>query len=137
MADDSLTGAWQFWIDRGGTFTDVVARAPDGGIKTLKLLSENPGRYDDAAIAGVRRLLGLTENGSAVHQVLQHCDLAFGDQNSVEEIATAFERLIRQWQSGTWGVSALNRERVADYRIDRVNAKLHDLLTQLSGTFPA
>ena len=64
MADDSLTGAWQFWIDRGGTFTDVVARAPDGGIKTLKLLSENPGRYDDAAIAGVRRLLGLTENDS-------------------------------------------------------------------------
>ena len=62
MTDDSLTGAWQFWIDRGGTFTDVVARAPDGGIRTLKLLSENPGRYEDAAIAGVRQLLGLHEN---------------------------------------------------------------------------
>jgi len=51
--------AWQFWIDRGGTFTDVVARHPDGTLATAKLLSENPGRYDDAAVEGIRRLLGL------------------------------------------------------------------------------
>src|SRR6266705_2344550 len=49
---------WQFWIDRGGTFTDVVARLPDGGIVALKLLSEDPGRYRDAAVEGIRRLLG-------------------------------------------------------------------------------
>src|SRR6266446_5465139 len=49
---------WQFWIDRGGTFTDVVARRPDGGIVALKLLSEDPGRYGDAAVEGIRRLLG-------------------------------------------------------------------------------
>src|SRR5512133_1087176 len=48
---------WQFWIDRGGTFTDIVARRPDGTLLTHKLLSENPGRYDDAAIAGIRELL--------------------------------------------------------------------------------
>ena len=48
---------WQFWIDRGGTFTDVVARKPDGTIVTHKLLSENPERYRDAAIAGIRTLL--------------------------------------------------------------------------------
>ena len=42
-------GKWQFWIDRGGTFTDLVARAPDGTLSTHKLLSENPGRYRDAA----------------------------------------------------------------------------------------
>ena len=42
---------WEFWIDRGGTFTDVVARRPDGGVVTHKLLSENP-RYRDAAIQG-------------------------------------------------------------------------------------
>jgi 5-oxoprolinase (ATP-hydrolysing) len=53
---------WQFWIDRGGTFTDVVARRPDGGIVTHKLLSENPGRYADAALAGIRALLNLKEN---------------------------------------------------------------------------
>ncbi|HTO81770.1 MAG TPA: hydantoinase B/oxoprolinase family protein [Methylomirabilota bacterium] len=50
---------WQFWIDRGGTFTDVVARAPDGSILTHKLLSENPERYRDAAVEGIRALLGL------------------------------------------------------------------------------
>jgi 5-oxoprolinase (ATP-hydrolysing) len=50
---------WQFWIDRGGTFTDVVARAPDGRLSTRKLLSENPARYDDAALAGIRQTLGL------------------------------------------------------------------------------
>ena len=50
---------WQFWIDRGGTFTDVVARAPDGSLATSKLLSENPGQYDDAALQGIRDILGV------------------------------------------------------------------------------
>ncbi|HUX72454.1 MAG TPA: hydantoinase B/oxoprolinase family protein [Steroidobacteraceae bacterium] len=52
-------GRWQFWVDRGGTFTDIVGRAPDGALHTLKLLSENPGQYTDATVAGIRRLLGL------------------------------------------------------------------------------
>jgi len=52
--------AWEFWIDRGGTFTDVVARRPDGKIVTNKLLSENPERYPDAAVQGIRDLLGLS-----------------------------------------------------------------------------
>ena len=51
--------SWQFWIDRGGTFTDVVARHPDGKLTTHKLLSENPGRYRDAAIAGIKSVLGM------------------------------------------------------------------------------
>lgn len=50
---------WQFWIDRGGTFTDIVARRPDGTLLTHKLLSENPGRYADAAVQGIRDLLGI------------------------------------------------------------------------------
>ncbi|APA68590.1 hydantoinase B/oxoprolinase family protein [Janthinobacterium sp. 1_2014MBL_MicDiv] len=50
---------WQFWIDRGGTFTDIVARRPDGSLATHKLLSENPGQYRDAALAGMRHLMGL------------------------------------------------------------------------------
>ncbi|PWV63131.1 hydantoinase B/oxoprolinase family protein [Plasticicumulans acidivorans] len=50
---------WQFWIDRGGTFTDIVARRPDGTLLTHKLLSENPERYRDAAIQGIRELLGV------------------------------------------------------------------------------
>ena len=52
-----MSGRWQFWIDRGGTFTDVVARKPDGSIATHKLLSENPERYRDAAIAAIRHFL--------------------------------------------------------------------------------
>lgn len=54
-----MARGWQFWIDRGGTFTDVVARAPDGSIRIHKLLSENPERYEDAAIQGIRDVLGL------------------------------------------------------------------------------
>ncbi len=50
---------WQFWIDRGGTFTDVVARAPDGQVRTAKLLSEDPTRREDAAIAAIRQLTGI------------------------------------------------------------------------------
>jgi 5-oxoprolinase (ATP-hydrolysing) len=50
---------WQFWIDRGGTFTDVVGRRPDGTLVTHKLLSDNPEQYRDAAVAGIRHLLGL------------------------------------------------------------------------------
>ena len=54
-----MTGdRWQFWIDRGGTFTDVVARRPDGSIATAKLLSDDPARYDDAAVAAIREFTG-------------------------------------------------------------------------------
>ena len=50
---------WQFWIDRGGTFTDIVGCAPDGVLRSEKLLSDNPSQYPDAAVEGVRRMLGL------------------------------------------------------------------------------
>jgi 5-oxoprolinase (ATP-hydrolysing) len=52
--------SWQFFIDRGGTFTDIVARAPDGRLVTTKLLSENPESYEDAAIAGIADLIGVS-----------------------------------------------------------------------------
>ena len=54
-----MPGSWEFWIDRGGTFTDVIGRRPDGKLVTHKLLSENPEAYRDAAVAGIRHLLGL------------------------------------------------------------------------------
>ena len=58
-ASEPKKEGWQFWIDRGGTFTDVVAREPDGTIRTHKLLSENPEAYKDAAVQGIRDMLGL------------------------------------------------------------------------------
>ncbi|WP_435610621.1 hydantoinase B/oxoprolinase family protein [Streptomyces sp. C10-9-1] len=56
-----MSGLWEFWIDRGGTFTDVVGRRPDGRLVTRKLLSHDPGRRRDAAVAGIRALLGIPE----------------------------------------------------------------------------
>src|SRR5262249_46375770 len=58
----SSSHRWQFWIDRGGTFTDIVAKRPDGALVTHKLLSENPERYRDAALQGIRELLGLSRS---------------------------------------------------------------------------
>ena len=55
---------WQIWVDRGGTFTDLVSRDPNGTLRTHKLLSENPERYQDAAIQGIREILGLQPNQS-------------------------------------------------------------------------
>ncbi len=63
---------WQFWIDRGGTFTDIVARRPDGGLLTHKLLSENPEQYRDAAVAGIRHVLGLAA-GAPITPALVEC----------------------------------------------------------------
>ena len=57
-------GKWNFWIDRGGTFTDVVARTPAGDILARKVLSENPGVYDDAALEGIRQFLGVASDAS-------------------------------------------------------------------------
>ncbi len=63
---------WQFWIDRGGTFTDIVGKRPDGTLTTHKLLSDNPEQYRDAAVAGIRHLLGLTA-GEAISAKLVDC----------------------------------------------------------------
>ncbi|MEP3266561.1 MAG: hydantoinase/oxoprolinase N-terminal domain-containing protein, partial [Hyphomicrobiales bacterium] len=53
---------WDFWIDRGGTFTDIVGRAPNGSLHPHKLLSENPEAYKDAAVQGIRDILGVAKN---------------------------------------------------------------------------
>ena len=58
----SHSGNWQFWVDRGGTFTDLVAQTPSGELITHKLLSENPEQYEDAAIQGIRDLLKLDKD---------------------------------------------------------------------------
>ena len=63
---------WQFWIDRGGTFTDVIGKRPDGGLVSLKLLSENPEQYRDAAVAGIRQLLDL-KSGALVTPEMVEC----------------------------------------------------------------
>ncbi|NJO41405.1 MAG: 5-oxoprolinase, partial [Cyanobacteria bacterium RU_5_0] len=59
MVNYHTDGRWQFWIDRGGTFTDIVAQRPDGTLVIHKLLSENPDRYTDAPLQGIRELMGV------------------------------------------------------------------------------
>ncbi|MEM7633366.1 MAG: hydantoinase/oxoprolinase family protein, partial [Pseudomonadota bacterium] len=59
---ERIMAKWDFWIDRGGTFTDLVARMPDGSLKAHKLLSENPESYRDAAIQGIRDLMGIAKD---------------------------------------------------------------------------
>ncbi len=64
-------GKWQFWIDRGGTFTDVVARSPDGKLGTHKLLSDNPEHYQDAAVQGIRDSLGLAGDETVDAKIIE------------------------------------------------------------------
>src|SRR5690606_32563445 len=59
QGNGQMAGKWDFWIDRGGTFTDIIGRDPEGALHARKLLSENPEAYSDAAIQGIRDLLGL------------------------------------------------------------------------------
>ncbi|WP_163337332.1 hydantoinase B/oxoprolinase family protein [Desulfopila sp. IMCC35008] len=63
---------WQIWIDRGGTFTDIVAKRPDGTLTSHKLLSENPENYKDAAIQGIRNLLKLSPNAPLPENCIEH-----------------------------------------------------------------
>jgi 5-oxoprolinase (ATP-hydrolysing) len=72
MTSITTPSRWQFWIDRGGTFTDIVGKRPDGSLVTHKLLSENPEQYKDAAVAGIRHLLGL-KPGELVRSELVEC----------------------------------------------------------------
>ena len=62
MTEYTSKEGWQIWIDRGGTFTDIVAKCPDGKLISHKILSENPEQYDDAAIQGIRDLLNIEKN---------------------------------------------------------------------------
>ena len=94
MDTQAQTGRWQFWIDRGGTFTDIVAQRPDGTLLTHKLLSENAGRYDDAALAGIRDLLGVArdtpipaERIAAVNQHFVLCGSGRVGRNVAHELS--------------------------------------------------
>ena len=71
MTDASPTPSWRFAIDRGGTFTDVVATTPDGRLVTDKLLSENPEHYDDAASESVRRLMEKYSEGDEAARIAE------------------------------------------------------------------
>lgn len=72
MSDGAREKKWAFWIDRGGTFTDIVAKRPDGQLVTHKLLSDNHEHYRDAAVAGIRHLLGLAANAPITAELVEY-----------------------------------------------------------------
>lgn len=85
---------WQFWIDRGGTFTDIVARTPAGSVLTHKLLSDNPRHYGDPAIEGIRRLISTDPDAGPVEAVRMGTTVATnallereGGRNAVRNLA--------------------------------------------------
>jgi 5-oxoprolinase (ATP-hydrolysing) len=103
---------WQFWVDRGGTFTDVVARAPDGRLLTHKLLSENPTRYADAAVAGIRALL---EPGGVIEQVRMGTTVA--TNALLERAGERTALIITKGFGDALRIGYQNRPRIFDRRI--------------------
>ena len=73
-----MGGTWQFFIDRGGSFSDFVARAPDGRVLTHNLLSENPDAYRDAAIAGIADLLGAPRDAPLPAELIESVRMGSG-----------------------------------------------------------
>ncbi|NBC31882.1 MAG: 5-oxoprolinase, partial [Alphaproteobacteria bacterium] len=110
---------WQFWIDRGGTFTDVVARAPDGRILTHKVLSENPERYRDAAVQGVRDVMGLAADqavpGDAIASVRMGTTVA--TNALLERKGERVALLINQGFADALRIAYQNRPRLFDRHI--------------------
>lgn len=82
-------------------------------------------------LAHQKPVLGLSEPGSTVHEVLKECDLAFADQTNPEEMAEVIEKLIQQWEAGSWGVSEASKAAGARYQIDHLNQALDAILLDL------
>ncbi|MEL6210463.1 MAG: hydantoinase/oxoprolinase N-terminal domain-containing protein, partial [Pseudomonadota bacterium] len=72
MSDSKPSTQWRFWIDRGGTFTDIVAQQGNGVPRLVKLLSENPEQYTDAALAGIRQVMGVPDPHPLPTQRIAH-----------------------------------------------------------------
>ena len=81
---------WQFWIDRGGTFTDIIGISPEGQISTRKLLSENSAQYKDAAIQGIRNLLNLKDADSV--PIIRLILFIFVENSLLAKIIKCWER---------------------------------------------
>jgi len=116
---------WQFWIDRGGTFTDIVALTPTGQYRTHKLLSEKPERYKDAALQGIRELLGLDVDQAIPAERIQSVKMGttVATNALLERAGTATALIITQGFGDALRIAYQNRPRLFDLDI-----KLPELL---------
>ncbi|MHB1594729.1 MAG: hydantoinase B/oxoprolinase family protein [Streptosporangiaceae bacterium] len=110
---------WRFWIDRGGTFTDVVARRPDGRLAIRKLLSANPGSYDDAAVAGIRDLLGLGAGDPVPAEAIEAVTMGttVATNALLERAGEATVLVITRGFADALRIGYQNRPRIFDRRI--------------------
>jgi 5-oxoprolinase (ATP-hydrolysing) len=129
---------WQFWIDRGGTFTDVVARAPDGSLRTAKLLSENASQYSDAAIEGIRQMLGLKPAepipGNRIECVKMGTTVA--TNALLERKGTRTALFINRGLADLLRIGTQQRPRLFDLRIVRPE-QVYEKVIEFTGRFSA
>src|SRR6202051_995491 len=129
---------WHFWIDRGGTFTDIVGRNPDGIICVAKLLSENPDQYPDAAVEGLRRMLGL-ELGEPIpsiqiESVKMGTTVATNALLERKGVRTAL--LINRGFADVLRIGTQQRPRLFDLRIE-LPEQIYERVIEFDGRFSA
>ncbi|MDH5772134.1 MAG: hydantoinase B/oxoprolinase family protein, partial [Rhodospirillaceae bacterium] len=117
---NGANGKWQFWIDRGGTFTDVVASTPDGQIETRKLLSENPEQYPDAALEGIRRMMGIKPADKIPEELLEHVKMGttVATNALLERKGTPTALVVTTGFADALRIGYQNRPRLFDMKID-------------------
>ncbi len=129
---------WQFWIDRGGTFTDIVARSPDGKLITHKLLSEDPSHYKDAAIHGIRQILGLPEDASLPAELIESVKMGttVGTNALLERKGERTVLVINQGFGDALRIGYQNRPDIFAQKIE-LPEQLYERVIEVSGRFSA
>ncbi len=134
----STSMAWQFWIDRGGTFTDVVAQRPDGALATLKLLSENPGRYDDAALHAIRTFLAVPPGAPIPAHLIDAVKMGttVATNALLERKGEPTVLAINRGLADLPRIAYQNRPRIFDRHI-RLPSLLHERVVEIGGRIAA
>jgi 5-oxoprolinase (ATP-hydrolysing) len=129
---------WQFWVDRGGTFTDVVGRRPDGSLVTTKLLSEHPERYTDATVEGIRRLLGLGPGAPVPADLVETVRMGttVATNALLERRGERTALVVTEGFADALRIGYQNRPRIFDRRIE-LPSLLHERVVELRGRVAA
>ena len=129
---------WQFWIDRRGTFTDIVARSPDGELITHKLLSEDPSQYKDAAMHGIRQILGLPKDAPLPAELIEAVKMGttVGTNALLERKGDRTVLVITQGFGDALKIEYQNRPDIFAQKIELPD-QLYERVIEVSGRFAA
>ncbi len=129
---------WQFWIDRGGTFTDVVGRTPEGELRTAKLLSDNPGQYPDAAVEGIRRMLALEPDEAMPSNLIESVKMGttVATNALLERKGVRTALLINRGFADVLRIGTQQRPRLFDLQIV-LPEQLYEKVVEFDGRFSA